>query len=47
MSGFYVMPLFHRSDQWVARWVDIERPAKTSIHGILPETWWHRPEARP
>jgi peptide/nickel transport system substrate-binding protein len=47
MSGFYVMPLFHRSDQWVARWVEIERPAKTSIHGILPETWWHRPEARP
>ncbi|MGD9845449.1 MAG: extracellular solute-binding protein [Variibacter sp.] len=47
MSGFYVMPLFHRSDQWVARWVGVERPAKTSIHGILPETWWRRPEAKP
>jgi peptide/nickel transport system substrate-binding protein len=46
MAGFYVMPLFHLPDQWVARWSAIRRPAKTSVHGILPETWWRDPEAR-
>ncbi|MGD9846213.1 MAG: ABC transporter substrate-binding protein, partial [Variibacter sp.] len=46
MAGFYVMPLFHLPDQWVARWAAIRRPAKTSVHGILPETWWRAPEAR-
>jgi peptide/nickel transport system substrate-binding protein len=46
MAGFYVMPLFHLPDQWIARWAAIRRPAKTSVHGILPETWWRDPEAR-
>jgi peptide/nickel transport system substrate-binding protein len=46
MAGFYVMPLFHLPGQWVARWSEITRPAKTSLQGILPETWWREPEAR-
>jgi peptide/nickel transport system substrate-binding protein len=43
MSGFYVVPLFHLPQQWVARWARIERPAATSLFGYLPETWWHVP----
>jgi peptide/nickel transport system substrate-binding protein len=43
ISGFYVVPLFHTPDQWIARWAQIERPAKTSLFGYLPETWWRRP----
>jgi peptide/nickel transport system substrate-binding protein len=46
ISGFYVVPLFHTPDQWIARWTRIERPAKTSLFGYLPETWWHRPAAQ-
>ncbi|HML12329.1 MAG TPA: extracellular solute-binding protein [Xanthobacteraceae bacterium] len=45
ISGFYVVPLFHAPDQWIARWTRVERPAKTSLSGWLPETWWHRPPA--
>jgi len=40
MSGFYVVPLFSVPDQWIARWVTVARPEKTSLHGIVPETWW-------
>jgi peptide/nickel transport system substrate-binding protein len=43
LSGFYVVPLFHTPDQWIARWAQVERPEKTSLYGYLPETWWHRP----
>jgi peptide/nickel transport system substrate-binding protein len=46
ISGFYVVPLFHLPDQWVARWVQIQRPAATSLFGYLPETWWHQPQTR-
>jgi peptide/nickel transport system substrate-binding protein len=42
ISGLYVVPLFHTPDQWIARWAYIERPAKTSLFGYLPETWWHQ-----
>jgi peptide/nickel transport system substrate-binding protein len=41
MSGFYVVPLFSVPDQWIARWTTIARPATTSMHGIIPEAWWH------
>ena len=45
MSGFYVVPLFHLSEQWVARWATIGRPNATSLFGYLPETWWHEPSS--
>jgi peptide/nickel transport system substrate-binding protein len=47
MSGFYVIPVFNVPAQWVARWTRIARPEKNSLSGILPETWWHRPDAKP
>ena len=40
MSGFYVVPLYHLPEQWVARWTAIAHPAETSLFGYLPETWW-------
>ena len=43
LSGFYVVPLFHLPQQWVARWTRIEHPAQTSLYGYLPETWWQAP----
>lgn len=44
ISGFYVVPLFHLPDQWVARWTRIEHPAITPVFGYLPESWWHHPQ---
>ncbi len=44
MSGFYAIPLFNVSEQWIARWNRIERPSATSLAGYLPETWWQKPE---
>lgn len=43
MSGFYVVPLFHAPEQWVAYWTRLEHPGQTSLYGILPMTWWTRP----
>lgn len=40
LSGFYVVPLYHLPQQWVARWTRIEHPGATSLYGYLPETWW-------
>jgi len=47
ISGFFVVPLYHLPDQWVARWSRVEHPAETSLFGYLPETWWRAaPERR-
>ncbi len=43
MSGCYVVPLFYLPAQWVARWSYIQHPARTSLYGYLPETWWREP----
>ena len=43
ISGFYVVPLFHLPEQWVARWTAIAHPETISLFGYLPETWWRRP----
>jgi peptide/nickel transport system substrate-binding protein len=47
MSGFYVVPLFHLPEQWVARWSTIAHPKETSLFGYLPETWWRRSPDQP
>jgi peptide/nickel transport system substrate-binding protein len=43
MSGSYVVPLFHASQQWVARWTAIRHPDRTPLTGYLPEVWWRVP----
>jgi len=49
MAGFYTIPLFNVSEQWIARWNRIERPQATALSGYLPETWWAKgqPQASP
>jgi peptide/nickel transport system substrate-binding protein len=43
ISGFYVVPLFHLPDQWVARWTRVEHPTVTPLFGFQPEAWWRKP----
>lgn len=42
ISGSYVVPLFYLPQQWVARASYVQHPARTSLFGFLPETWWHQ-----
>ena len=42
LSGFYVVPLYFPPVQWMARWMRIEHPLRTSLFGYLPETWWQK-----
>ncbi|WP_314963497.1 extracellular solute-binding protein [Bradyrhizobium cosmicum] len=42
IAGFYAIPLFNVSEQWIARWNRIEWPKATSLSGYLPETWWSK-----
>jgi peptide/nickel transport system substrate-binding protein len=46
MSGSFVVPLFYAPEQWLARWAFVERPETTSMHGIIPETWWRKPKTQ-
>ncbi len=43
LSGFYVIPLYHAPEQWIARWAPIRHPDKTPLSGYLPEAWWREP----
>lgn len=45
LSGFYVVPLFHPSEQWIAHSIDIARPARLPRYaapafGPTLESWW-------
>ena len=46
LSGFYVIPLFHSADQWVAYAASLGRPAEVPLFGLnnlTPlELWWHK-----
>ncbi len=43
LSGFYVVPLFHLKERWIARWKQIERPETTPLFGPVTDTWWRSP----
>ncbi len=42
LSGFYVVPLYHAPQQWMARWSHIGRPEATPIFGPIVESWWRQ-----
>lgn len=47
LSGFYVVPLFHASEQWLAHSADIARPARvpryaSPMFGATLESWWRK-----
>ncbi|MDQ2633935.1 MAG: extracellular solute-binding protein [Pseudomonadota bacterium] len=41
LSGAYVIPLYFKPEQWIARWKRIERPELTPLQGSQLPTWWH------
>ncbi|HEY8260322.1 MAG TPA: ABC transporter substrate-binding protein, partial [Methylosinus sp.] len=44
LSGFYVVPLFHASKQWIAHSTKLARPQSlprySPLFGATLETWW-------
>lgn len=45
ISGFYIVPLQHQPDVWIARWNRIARPERNALVGPVTASWWVRPEA--
>ena len=42
LSGFYVVPLYHAPDQWLAYDAALRRPAGAPLLGPAIELWWRR-----
>jgi len=42
MSGAYMVPLQHNTDQWIAYWNYLEHPRQTSLYGYQLPTWWRK-----
>jgi peptide/nickel transport system substrate-binding protein len=47
LSGFYIVPLFHASEQWIAHVTDLARPERlpryaSPIFGPTLESWWRK-----
>ncbi len=47
LSGFYVVPLFHASEQWISHSADLMRPQRlprygSPIFGPTLESWWRK-----
>ncbi|MDR3374027.1 MAG: extracellular solute-binding protein [Ancalomicrobiaceae bacterium] len=43
LSGYYVVPLFHLPEQWIAHWARIDHPKAVSLFGAVTPAWWERP----
>lgn len=47
LSGFYIVPLFHASQQWIAASAALGRPSALAAYGppadATLETWWRKP----
>ena len=40
LSGYYVVPLYHLGEQWVARSKHIGRPETVPLYGFQFPVWW-------
>lgn len=40
LSGFYVVPLYHVADQWLARWTFIHHPDTSPLTGYYLPSFW-------
>ncbi|MCF3638653.1 extracellular solute-binding protein [Rhizobium sp. TRM95111] len=40
LSGYYLVPLYHLGEQWVARQKHIGRPEETPLYGYQFPVWW-------
>lgn len=43
VAGHYVLPLYHLSDRWVARWKHIARPDRLAAYDFLHDSFWLTP----
>jgi len=43
LSGFYVVPLFYISDQWLAYDGSLRRPGSVPLLGTSIDLWWRQP----
>jgi len=49
LSGFYIVPLYHKADQWIAYRSDLRYPARlpeygAPLFGETLNTWWRAPQ---
>jgi len=42
ISGGYMVPMQHNTEQWIAYWKYMEHPQKTPIFGYQLPTWWRK-----
>lgn len=43
ISGGYIVPMQHNTEQWLAYWNYLDHPEKTPIYGYQLPTWWRKP----
>ncbi|MCA0401522.1 MAG: extracellular solute-binding protein [Proteobacteria bacterium] len=43
IAGHYVLPLYHASEKWTARWRDIRRPERLPTYDLVYDTFWKAP----
>lgn len=43
LSGFYIVPLYHTSDQWIGYWKGLAKPARAPMFGVNLDLWWRAP----
>jgi peptide/nickel transport system substrate-binding protein len=43
LSGFYVVPLFHVADYWLASDAALKHPSTMPLLGVSIDTWWREP----
>jgi peptide/nickel transport system substrate-binding protein len=43
LSGFYIVPFFYATDQWVAHVDRLRHPTHMPLFGSTIETWWQMP----
>lgn len=40
LSGYYVIPLYHTPEQFLARWTKVDHPEYTALYGYRYPAWW-------
>jgi peptide/nickel transport system substrate-binding protein len=42
ISGHYMVPMQHNTEQWIAYWAYLDHPEKTPLYGYQLATWWRK-----
>jgi ATP-binding cassette subfamily B protein len=42
MSGFYMVPMQHNTEQWLAYWNYLQHPETTPLYGYQLPVWWRK-----